>query len=49
MVKSAVIFVMIDVATIGGALTALRGVQADDEELMRMAELIGTKDPRRRD
>lgn len=47
MLELVVIFVMLSVATIGGALTALRGVQADDEELMRMAKLIGTRNPRR--
>jgi hypothetical protein len=47
MVKLVVFFVMLSVATIGGALTALRGVQADDEELMRMAKLIGTRNARR--
>ena len=40
------ILMMVGVASLGGAVTALRGVRSTDEELIRMANLIGTRNPR---
>jgi hypothetical protein len=37
------ILMMIGVASLGGAVTALRGVRASNAELDRMARLIGTQ------
>lgn len=40
------VLMMVGVASLGGAVTALRGIKASDEELVRMAHLIGTRNPR---
>src|SRR5262245_582487 len=46
-VELVVVFEMIGVATFGGAMAGWRGIQADDRQLIRLAHLIGTGNPRR--